>query len=214
MSSRDWNTIGVEATIPRWIRWAIPPLVIPLTGIAWLAMDWNRIPLRFGNPLITRTLLHVFGFPIFAEGLAALLVGMMLAIWYGSRRPGSLSPLEKVPLAMAYLLSTVFTAVGLIPVVHIPAWPIAVAVPVAALATIVYVVKSQSDADDVPDTTPDECWSLGGSYYNPKDPSLFVRARMGYGYTFNMAHLWAYRIIIGFIGGIALLIGFLILALR
>jgi hypothetical protein len=37
---------------------------------------------------------------------------------------------------------------------------------------------------------------------------------MGYGYTFNMAHLWAYRIIIGFIGGIALLIGFLILALR
>jgi hypothetical protein len=58
---------------------------------------------------------------IFAEGLATLLVGMMLAIWYGSRRPTFQSPMEKIPLALAYLLSIVFTGVGLSAVANIPA---------------------------------------------------------------------------------------------
>jgi protein-S-isoprenylcysteine O-methyltransferase Ste14 len=215
MSSRDWSTIGAHAALPRWARWAIPPLLIPLAGIAWLIIRWNDIPLRYGHPLITRTPLHVFGFLIFAEGLASLLVGMVLAIWCGSnRRPGSQTPMEKVPLAMAYLLSLVFTAVGMAPVADIPAWLVPACVPLAALATIVYVVRGQGEADDVPDTTPDDCWSSAGVYRNPNDPSLFVRARVGYGYTFNMANPWAHRIIIGFFAGIALLVGFLIWALR
>jgi len=41
-----------------------------------------------------------------------------------------------------------------------------------------------------------------------------VKARIGYGYTFNFAHLWAKPIMIGFIAGMALLIGFLIWSLR
>jgi len=214
MSSRDWSTIGAQRPLPRWVQWAIPPLLIPLAGITWLMIRWNDIPLRFGHPSVARTPLHVFGFLIFAEGLAALLVGMVLAIWYGSNRPGSQTPMEKVPLAMAYLLSLVFTAVGMSLVADIPAWLVPAFIPLAALATIVYVVKGRGEADDLPDTTPDDCWSSAGIYYNPKDPSLFVRARVGYGYTFNMANRWAYRIIIAFFGGIALLIGFLIWALR
>ena len=121
MSSRDWSTIGAHAALPRWVRWAIPPLLIPLAGIAWLILRWNDIPLRFGHPLVIRTPLHVFGFVIFAEGLATLLVGVMLAIWYGSRRPTFQSPMEKIPLALAYLLSIVFTGVGLSAVANIPA---------------------------------------------------------------------------------------------
>jgi hypothetical protein len=214
MSSRDGSTVGAHAALPRWVRWAIPPLLIPPAGIAWLILRWNDIPLRFGHPLVTRTPLHVFGFVIFAEGLAALLVGMVLAIWYGSNRPTFQSPMEKVPLALAYLLSIVFTGVGLSAVANIPAWLVAAFVPLAALATIVYVVKHQGDPDDVPDTTPDECWSFAGVYRNPNDPSLFVRARVGYGYTLNMANRWAYRIMIGFFVGIALLVGFLIWALQ
>jgi hypothetical protein len=214
MSSRDWSTIGGHAALPRWVRWAIPPLLIPLAGIAWLILRWNDIPPRFGHPPMARTPLHVFGLPIFAEGLAALLVGMVLAIWYGSRRPAAQSPMEKVPLAMAYLLSMVFTGAGLAPVAEIPAWAVAVFVPLAVLSLIVYIVRRQGDPDDVPDTTPDECWSLAGTYHNPNDPSLFVRARVGYGYTLNMANPWAYRIMIGFFAGIALLVGFLIWALR
>jgi hypothetical protein len=214
MSSRDWSTIGAHAALPRWVRWAIPPLLIPLAGIAWLILRWNDIPLRFGHPLVIRTPLHVFGFVIFAEGLATLLVGMMLAIWYGSIRSTFQSPMEKIPLALAYLLSIVFTGVGLSAVANIPAWLVAAFVPVAALATIVYIVRHQGDPDDVPDTTPDECWSFAGVYRNPNDPSLLVRARLGYGYTFNMANRWAYRIMIGFFAGIALLVGFLIWALQ
>ena len=214
MSSRDWSTIGAHAALPRWVRWAIPPLLIPLAGIAWLILRWNDIPLRFGHPLVIRTPLHVFGFVIFAEGLATLLVGMMLAIWYGSIRSTFQSPMEKIPLALAYLLSIVFTGVGLSAVANIPAWLVAAFVPVAALATIVYIVRHQGDPDDVPDTTPDECWSFAGVYRNPNGPSLLVRARLGYGYTFNMANRWAYRIMIGFFAGIALLVGFLIWALQ
>ena len=77
-----------------------------------------------------------------------------------------------------------------------------------------YLIKSQAGADDAPDTTPNECWSLGGVYSNPKDPALFVRARVGYGYTFNRANPWSYRVMIAFFAGIALLVGFLILSLR
>jgi uncharacterized membrane protein len=163
---------------------------------------------------MARTPLHVFSFLIFAEGLAALLVGMVLAIWYGSRRPAFQSPMEKVPLALAYLLSMVFTAAGLSPVAEIPPWLIAAFIPLAVLATIVSVVRGQAAADGVPDTTPDECWSFAGVYRNPNDPSVFVRARAGYGYTFNMANPWAFRIMICFFAGIALLVGFLIWALR
>jgi hypothetical protein len=181
-----------------------------LAGITWLAISWNRIPLRYGSPLIMGTPLHVFGFVIFAEGLAILMVGMMVATWYGSGRPASLSPGIKIPLAVAYLLSVVFTAVGLSPLSYFPPWSIAVMVPIAALALMVYLIRSMSEPDDGADTTPNECWSLGGIYYNPKDPALFVRARVGYGYTFNMANPWARRIMIGFISGIVLLVGFLI----
>ncbi len=75
MSSRDWSTIGARGELPRWFRWAAPPPIIPLSGIAWHAMHWDRIPRRFGHPLTTRTPLHGFGLLIFAAGLAMLLVG-------------------------------------------------------------------------------------------------------------------------------------------
>ena len=122
--------------------------------------------------------------------------------------------MEKIPLAMAYLLSLVFTAAGLAPAADIPAWLVAAFAPLAVLATLVYVVSRQGDPGNVPDPTPDKCWSFAGIYRNPNDPSLFVRARVGYGYTFNMANPWAYRIGIGFFAGIALLAGFLIWALQ
>ncbi len=223
MSSRDWSTIGGGRSVsglsprgerPPWIRWAILPPLIPLAAIAWLATHWDRIPLRFGHPLTARTPLHVFGFLIFAAGLTTLLMGLMWGVWYGSRRPATWSPMDKILLAVAYLLSLVFTSTGLSPVLSLPVWPLAVIIPLVALATIVYVVKEQGEPDDAADNTPDECWSLSGIYYNPKDPSMLVRARIGYGYTLNMANPWSYRIVIGFLGGIAALVGFLIWSLR
>jgi uncharacterized membrane protein len=223
MSARDWSTVGAEASLPRWVRWAIPPPLIPLAAMAWIAAHWDRIPLRFathfgkgGRPdgWTTRTPLHVYGVLIFGAGLAALLVGLVFAIWYTSRRRASTAPESKVLLAVAYLLSIVFTTIGLMPLVQIPPEILVVIILVVVLGMIVYAVRAQSAPEDTPDDTPKECWSLGGIYYNPKDPSLFVPARIGYGYTFNMANPWSYRIIIGFFVGIGLLIAFLIWSLR
>ncbi|HUB80890.1 MAG TPA: DUF5808 domain-containing protein [Bryobacteraceae bacterium] len=214
MSSRDWNTIGAQAALPRWIRWAIPPLLIPLAGITLLSIFWDRIPPHFGHPLMARTPLHVFGFAIFAEGLAVLMVLTVLTIWYGSGRPAAVSPGLKVPLAVAYMESLIFTAVSLSQLSYFPPWSIAATVPLAVLALIVYLLRSMSEPDGGSVATPDECWSLSGIYYNPKDSALFVRARVGYGYTFNMANPWARRIMIGFISGIVVLIGFLIWSLQ
>jgi uncharacterized membrane protein len=59
-----------------------------------------------------------------------------------------------------------------------------------------------------------KCRHLGGIYYNPNDPAMFVPARLGYGYILNMANPWSYRIRIAFFAGIAALIGLLFWALR
>lgn len=213
MSQRDWSTIGAGASLPRWIRWTIPPVVLPLAAIAWIAAHWDEIPPRFGNPLTDRTPLHVFAFPIFAAGMAALMVALALCTWYGSQRPSASSPMQKIPVAMAYLLSVVFTAIGLTPVVQVPIWLIAALIPLLALGTIVYVIRAQAQAGAPPKDTPAECWTLGNIYRNPEDPSLWVPARVGYGYAFNMANPWARRILFGLFGGIGVLVAFLIWAL-
>jgi uncharacterized membrane protein len=191
--------------------------------MAWMAINWNRIPLRYAisfgsngrvTAWTTRTPLHVFGFPVFAEGLAALLVGLALGIWYGSRRPSSGSFMEKAPLAMAYLMSLIFTATGLVPVMQLPIWLLVVIIPPLVLGTIVYVIYAQAKADNTAVETPAECWTLGLFYRNPKDPSLFVPAKMGNGYSFNMANPWSGRLLAGLFLGIGLLIAFLVLSLQ
>jgi uncharacterized membrane protein len=196
---------------------------MPLAAMAWIAAYWDRIPLRYATSFdgdgratvwTARTPLHVFGFPIFAEGLAALLVALALGIWYGSGRPSASSPMEKIPLAMAYLLSLVFTSIGLVPVMQLPIWLIVVMIPPLALGTIVYVVRAQGNVDKTAVKTPPECWTMGCFYNNPKDPSLFVPAKMGNGYTFNMANPWSRRLIPGLLLGIGLLTAFLIWSLE
>jgi hypothetical protein len=48
------------------------------------------------------------------------------------------------------------------------------------------------------DATPDHAWKLGGLfYYNPRDPAIWVEARVGLGYTLNMGNKRALLIIAG-----------------
>ena len=227
VTGRDWRTIGVDAPrerapLPPWIGWAIPPLVAPLAAMGWIAAHWDRIPARYASHFdldgradgwTLRTPLHVYGVLIFAEGLAVLLFAMMLLTWYGSK-PRGRTPMHKIFLAVQYIMGVVFAFAGLTPAVHLPMWPILVLLPVASLALIVYVVRQQSEPDDYHDDTPNECWSLGGIYYNPSDTALFVRARSGTGFTLNMAHRFAWVVLGGTIGGIALLVAFLLWAER
>ena len=70
----------------------------------------------------------------------------------------------------------------------------------SALGLLIYVIRLQAEPDDTADHTPDECWSLGGIYYNPQDPALFVRSRLGSGFTLNMATRWSCTFLIVLFG--------------
>jgi uncharacterized membrane protein len=233
MSGRDWSAIGTDvprdrAPLPPWRWWAIPPLLTPLGAMAWMGMRWDRIPLRYAtrfgpggrpNGWQTRTPLHVYGPLIFAEGLVALILALALTTWYGSRwygsrRSASRSPMDTIPLAVMYLLGLVFSGVGLTPVAQIPPWTVVLLVPLLVLGVVVYVVRQNSQPDESIDDTPNQCWSLSGNYRNPQDPALFVRARMGTGYTLNLGNPWSYRFVIGLFAGIGVLTGFLIWSQR
>lgn len=182
--------------------------------MAWIATHWDRIPLHFGNRGIARTPLHVYGMPIFAAGFAALLLGVMLAIWYGSRRSAADASVTKIMLAVEYLMSGLFSAISLATALDFPVWLVPAVVPVAALAVIVIAVRAQSQPDDSRDHTPPECWHAAVIYYNPQDPALFVRARIGNGFTLNMANPRAKPFLIGTVGGTLLLTAFLIWSQR
>jgi uncharacterized membrane protein len=177
--------------------------------MVWIATHWDGIPLRYatsfggnGRPTAwtTRTPLHVFGFPIFAEGMAVLLVGLALGIWYGSQRPSASSVMERVPLALAYLLSVLFTVTGLVPVMQLPIWLIPLTIPPLALGTAAYTLRALSNADDTTMST--------------SGVPLFVPATIGYGYSLNMANPWSRRLMAGLLLGIALLAAFLIWSLQ
>ena len=205
MSSRDWSTIGTGGRSPRWVRWALLPPILPLAAFLWLC---------FGHPAVTARSHHLYGFLIFGAGLSALITGMMTAIWYGSQRSMVSELIAKMAIAIASVLSVIFTAIGLSGALRITPWWIPAGIPIAAIGLVIFLARKQSELEQTAGPTPDECWSLNGIYYNPSDPSLFVPARVGYGMTLNMGHRWARRILFGFFGGIALLAGFLVWSLR
>lgn len=223
MSARDWRTIGVDAPrerrpLPPWIGRAIPPLLPPLAAMAWVAADWDRIAYRFGPGgealWNARTPRRAFSLLLFGEGLVVLLLALMLISWYGSRKSMSRSPVEKILLAVTYMISLVLTAVGLVQTARVPAWPLAVVIPLATLGLMIYVIRQQAQPGEATDETPNECWSLGGIYYNPADPALFVRSRLGTGFTLNMANRWSCWFQTGLLAGTALLAGFLWWSMR
>jgi len=59
---------------------------------------------------------------------------------------------------------------------------------------------------DEGDRSPDRAWKLGMIYFNPDDPALWLEKRFGVGYTLNFGRPMAWVIILGLLGGIALLI--------
>jgi uncharacterized membrane protein len=215
MSARDWRTIGVNAprkriAFPSWMGWTLPPLAIPLITMAWMAAAWDRIPLRFvthygpGNVpdrWQTRTPLHVFGLPIFAEGLAALIAALVYVTWVGSGKRAGRSPMEKIPVAAEYLVSLVFSAVGLLTVLQLPVWPVGLAAPVTVIGVLVYVAKVNSEAEEVEEAT-------------PAGEPLFVHSPYGRGYVLNFSNRWAGRFLLGLFGGIGILTAFLVWSMQ
>lgn len=56
---------------------------------------------------------------------------------------------------------------------------------------------------DVQPANDDNHWKLGGIYYNPQDPSIFVEKRMGIGWTLNFAHPAGWLILGGILVAVA-----------
>lgn len=74
-------------------------------------------------------------------------------------------------------------------------------------ALVMTVITGQGGSRIGPKRTPspvqpyddDAYWKLGGLYYNPYDPSLFVEKRFGIGWTINFANKKAWAVMVGLI---------------
>jgi uncharacterized membrane protein len=213
--------------LPRWFALAFPPLLAPVGAAAYLYANWERIPARFpihfgmdGTPngWSTRTPLHVFGICIFGEGLMLLLLAIGLASFFGARQSRIRDLTMGVMVGVTYLLGLIMSGTALLPLIQLPPWALLAVIPVflAFLAAALYKAtssgaltsaSSSADADD-------SHWSFAGIYNNPDDPALFVEKRLGIGFTLNFGNPWARRFMVGVLGGVALLSGFLIWSLK
>ncbi len=203
---------------------AIPSALIPAAAMVYLYTHWSAIPQKFpthfgpgGKPngWGTRTPLHVFGVPIFAQGLVLLLLALGFATYYGARKSPNRAAALGVLTIVAYPMALIFGAVSLLPLMQFPPWALAVALPPFILGLIVWIVRKNAEpkAEGQADT-PEECWRVGDVYVNPADPAIFVEKREGFGFTFNFGNPWGVRILVLFFGGIGALTAFLIWSQR
>lgn len=210
------------AALPRWVLLALVPFA-GLAGCAiYLRVHWNEIPARFPihwgmhgpNGWSGKTFLGVYAPLIFGAGLMALLLALGMVGYYGSSRSPQGMTILKVFVAVSWMLGLIFAGVGLLPL-GFPVMALVAGVPLLGIGLLAFLAFSASGAAGIEaDNTPGECWSLGGIYYNPEDPALFVPKRLGWGYTLNFAHGLSWVILGGLLGGTGLLVAFLRWALR
>lgn len=221
---READLFAAEDRLPRWLLWAIPPFLIPLAGAAYVQAHWSRIPARiavhFGldgqpNRWVTRTPLHAYGLFIFAAGLMLWMLLLGIVSYFGARRSRSRGPVLGIVISAMYLMGVVVTGAGIMPVRQFPVWlPIAILPPYIAGVAYFCYRKLKDPAAAPAESTPDECWIMGGIYSNPNDPALFVAKRVGYGYTINFGNPMAKWVGAVVLGGLALLSGFICWVMR
>ena len=214
---------GGHHHLPSWLGWALPPFAFPLAAAVYLQAHWEQIPERFpihwgssGEPngWAHRTAGGVYGPLLFVAGLMLLMLLLGLAMYYGSRHSPQMLAVLKVLIAVTYFLGLMFSVVGLLPLFGAPPVILIAVVPIFVIALLVYSFKCATNPAMPTEATPDECWTLGSVYYNPRDPALFVQKRLGFGYTFNFGHRLSWVILGGFVAGVAALVAFLMVALK
>jgi uncharacterized membrane protein len=202
-----------DGRLPRWTILAAGPFAFPLATALYLRARWDELPARFpihwdlhGEPngWATKTFRGVYGPLFFAVGLLLLIVMVGLATYFGSRRAPIRKPVLAMLIGAMYLLGLAFSAVGLMPLVRIPAAVFLIPFFIFLACVLLWSVRAGRTAAG--EATPDECWTLGSIYYNPNDPALFVQKRFGIGYTFNFANRRSWLILGLLLGGVAALI--------
>jgi len=202
-----------------WFTWlGIPPLLW-LAGIALcLRLRWDRLPARFPvyippegpEQWADRTARWVYGGLLLGGEQAALLFGIVLAVWYGSRRSESMrKPAMLVMLAGEWLVALNLGAIrfSLATGIAIPSLAVQLVPLLLVIPAVVYFSVAFYKPRDPLDPTPGECWKGGIVYYNPNDAALFVRRRDAIGFTFNLANRWSWAI---FGGSLAVLASMLV----
>jgi uncharacterized membrane protein len=214
---------AADERVPLWAALAAPPFAIPVAAMFYLRDRWSEIPARYpvhfganGQPnrWVTKSERAVYAPLWFAEGLLLLMLLLSVSMILGSRRSARQNGIPQLIVAVMYAVALLFSAIGIGPLVKIPAMAMATATVAFVLATLIYSYRRMSQPGTLVESTPDECWSLGGIYSNPNDPALFVQKRIGYGFTVNFANPWSWAVLGGFFAGIAALSGYLIWAQR
>ncbi|HYW48734.1 MAG TPA: DUF5808 domain-containing protein [Bryobacteraceae bacterium] len=197
---READLSGGDDRLPGWFALALPPFALPAAAALYLRSHWEDIPARFpihwgidGPDRWAEKSTHgVYG--TLLSGAAMMLAFLLLTLvsFYGARRAPQREVMVKLMVAAIYMLACVFTAIGLQPLLAFPPLWVLVAPAVFLLVAIALIYRVVRDPQRPAEVTPDECWYLGGIYYNPQDPTVFVQKRFGFGYTFNFGSRWSW----------------------
>ena len=199
---------GARSALPRWTLLAVVPFIIIAACAVYLSMHWDQIPDRFPvhwgahgpNRWESRTFLGVYGSLIFAAGLSTSLIGAGVLGYIGSRGQRAGETMLRVMVGVGCFLGLLFSGVALM-AMGFPAAILVVAAPLFGLMLIGFLIFTASgDPDD------DE----------PRDgrPPLFVPKTIGWGYTFNFANPYAWKVLATLFGGIGASMAFLLLTQR
>ena len=185
--------------------WQVLMFVIPLAILAgtalYLHLHWNRIPARFpvhwgpnGTPngWSTRSFVGVYGPLLLGAGIVLFNLGIFALASWGSRRSARHSGGQIVPIVVAYVIATAFSAVGLLPLHIVPARRL-VAFYIASLSFLAVMIRLSlrrhaETGAEAGEITPEACWHGDQFYYNPQDQALFVEKRIGMGLTVNFGN--------------------------
>ena len=204
---REAELAPSERALPWWTWLALPPFAIPVAAMLYLRVRWDEIPARYpvhfgpnGEPdrWVARTQGAVFGPLWFAEGMLLLFLLLFAAVLIGSRKSVRPTAIPGMFVGMMYVMGATFSAVGLMPIVRVPAAGLIGLTMVFVAGVLVWGFRRNADPNAVAEATPDDCWTLGGIYKNPNDPAIFVQKRVGFGYTINFGNVWSYVVIGGF----------------
>lgn len=217
------------------LRWI--PFAMLLVATAVLALNWNRIPERWiihwnlrgeADGWSSKTVIGVM-LPIFL-GMAVCAFLEIISVWIASIRSfgegykgkpeaarimaaATASVLRLMNLAMSILFTVIAIQMPLYPS-NSPPFTVALVLGTIIIALIIgfrRIISSYRALKQAGMMEGMEGFN-GLVYSNANDPNLWVPKPLGYGYTINFSHRWAWPVFLAILG-IPLVVIFLIIVL-
>jgi uncharacterized membrane protein len=206
--------------------WFAVPLLIVVLSAAGAAMNWDAIPSviithynanGIADGFSDKGWGSVFLFNFIQLGILALFFAINYSIRSSKQSLDPKAPeqsmnsqlrIRKIMSLSLFGLSTFLIVFwGIVQGSFLYDWPksaiisSAIALPAILLVAIVafalYLRRHKLDEHTDPIIQQDSYWKAGAFYYNPRDPSLFVTKRTGFGWTMNYGRPLSWIITIG-----------------